>query len=50
MPSGRYLLSIRPPKWVECCELSLIRINPKPIRIIGIITKLIRSVNHFIGT
>ena len=34
---------------MERCELSLIRINPKPIGIPGIISRLIRTVNHFIG-
>ena len=31
------------------CELSLIRINPKPTGIPCIITKLIKTVNHFTG-
>ena len=34
---------------MEHCELSLIRINPEPIGMPGIITKLIRTVIHFIG-
>ena len=31
------------------CEHSMIRINPKPIGIPGIITKLMIAVNQFIG-
>ena len=32
---------------MEGCEVSLISINPKPIEVPSVITKLIRTVNHF---